>query len=51
MRIDVWTHVLSRAYVEQLEVHGQRGPGAFLLAKRALHDIEFRLRVIDEYDD
>ena len=51
MRIDVWTHVLSRAYVEQLEALGQRGPGAFLLAQRALHDIEFRLRVIDEYDD
>lgn len=51
MRIDVWTHVLSRAYVEQLEVQGQRGPGAFLLAQRALHDIEFRLRVIDEYGD
>ena len=51
MRVDVWTHVLSRAYVDQLEVQGQRGPGAFLLVQRALHDIEFRLRLIDEYGD
>jgi uncharacterized protein len=51
MKIDVWTHVLSPAYVEQLEVEGERGPGAFLLAQRALHDIEFRLHVIDEYGD
>jgi hypothetical protein len=29
MRIDVWTHVLSRAYVEQLEGQGQRGPVRF----------------------
>ena len=45
MRIDIWTHVLTRAYVEQLELQAQRGPGAFLMAQRALHDIEFRLRV------
>ena len=42
---------ISRAYVEELETLGQRGPGAFLLAQRALHDIQFRLRVIDEYGD
>lgn len=51
MRIDVWTHVLSRAYVEHLEGEGSRGPAAFLLAQRALHDIEFRLRVIEDYGD
>ena len=51
MKIDVWTHVISPAYVERLEVQGQQGPGAFLMAQRALHDIEFRLRVLDEYDD
>jgi aminocarboxymuconate-semialdehyde decarboxylase len=51
MKIDIWTHMLSRAYVEHLEVHGQRRPGAFLMAQRALRDIEFRLRVIDEFGD
>ncbi len=51
MRIDVWTHVLSRAYARHLDVQGPRGPGAFLRAQRALHDIEFRLRVIDAYGD
>ena len=51
MRIDIWTHVLSQAYVAQLGAQGQRGPGAFLMAQRALHDIEFRLRVIDAYGD
>ncbi len=49
MKIDAWTHILSPSYVGHLEGRGQQGPGAFLLAQRALHDIEFRLSVIDAY--
>jgi predicted TIM-barrel fold metal-dependent hydrolase len=48
--IDCWTHVLSPSYVARLEAGGGGGPGAFLLAQRALHDIDFRLRVMDGYE-
>ena len=48
MRIDIWTHILSPAYVEHLRAKHPRGRAPFLLAQRALHDIEFRLRVIDD---
>jgi aminocarboxymuconate-semialdehyde decarboxylase len=51
MRIDIWTHVLSPTYVEHLERNRRRGPASFLLAQRAIHDIDFRLSVIDGYDD
>jgi predicted TIM-barrel fold metal-dependent hydrolase len=30
---------------------GGNGPGAFLLAQRALRDVDFRLQVIDDYGD
>ena len=51
MRIDVWSHVLSEAYLAHLDAQAQRGVAAVLRAQRALHDIEYRLRVIDQYDD
>ncbi len=51
MKIDAWTHLLSPSYARQLEAAGGRGPGAFLLAQRALHDVDFRLSSIDLYDD
>jgi aminocarboxymuconate-semialdehyde decarboxylase len=49
VKIDVWTHILSPSYVRHLEDRGHGGPGAFLLAQRALHDVEFRLSVIDPF--
>jgi aminocarboxymuconate-semialdehyde decarboxylase len=50
MRIDIWTHLLSPAYV----THLRREAGArssFFLAQRALHDVDFRLRLADEQGD
>jgi uncharacterized protein len=51
VKLDAWTHILSPSYVGHLEAGGQQGPGAFLLAQRALHDVEFRLSLIDSYPD
>jgi aminocarboxymuconate-semialdehyde decarboxylase len=51
MRIDIWTHVLSPAYVEHLERHGPQGRTSFFLAQRAMHDIDYRLSVINDYGD
>jgi aminocarboxymuconate-semialdehyde decarboxylase len=51
MKIDIWTHVLSPTYVDYLERAGRHGRASFFLAQRAMHDIDFRLSVIDEYDD
>jgi predicted TIM-barrel fold metal-dependent hydrolase len=51
MRIDAWTHFLSPAYVRQLERESTQGRGSFFLAQRALHDLGFRLRLIDDQGD
>jgi aminocarboxymuconate-semialdehyde decarboxylase len=51
MKIDIWTHVLTQAYVSHLDREGRRGRGSFFLAQRAIHDIDFRLSAIDQYDD
>lgn len=51
MKIDAWTHLLSPSYARQLEAAGQHGPGAFLLAQRALREVDFRLGSIDLYND
>src|SRR6516162_6509886 len=51
MKIDIWTHVLSPAYVDHLERCGRQGQAPFFLAQRVMRDIDFRLSVIDEYDD
>ncbi|MGH2411249.1 MAG: amidohydrolase family protein, partial [Chloroflexota bacterium] len=53
MKIDVWTHILSPAYIRQIEAAGHRGPGvdAFLLANRALSDLDRRFEVMDRYGD
>jgi len=49
MRIDAWTHLLSPAYVEQLKRREPRGRASFFLAQRALHDVDLRLRTIDDH--
>jgi aminocarboxymuconate-semialdehyde decarboxylase len=51
MKIDIWTHVLSPAYVDHLERDGRQGQPSFFLAQRAMRDIDFRLSVIDGYGD
>jgi aminocarboxymuconate-semialdehyde decarboxylase len=51
MRIDIWTHLLSPAYVEHLERQGGQGRASFLLAQRAIHDVEFRIQVIEDQGD
>jgi predicted TIM-barrel fold metal-dependent hydrolase len=51
MRIDIWTHLLSPAYVRHLERQGGGGRSAFFLGERALHDVEFRLRLADDQRD
>ncbi len=53
MKIDIWTHILSQAYIQRLEAAGQRGPGpaAFLLANRALYDLDLRFEVMSRYSD
>jgi len=53
MKIDCWTHILTPAYLRHLEELGSNAPGAsaFLLANRALHDLEYRFKVMDAYDD
>jgi predicted TIM-barrel fold metal-dependent hydrolase len=51
MKIDAWTHILSTSYVAHLESAGGRGPGSFLLAQRALRDVEFRLAAMEAYGD
>jgi predicted TIM-barrel fold metal-dependent hydrolase len=43
--------MLSESYVRHLEAVGGNGPGSFLLAQRALHDLDFRLHVMDDYDE
>jgi len=53
MTVDAWTHILTQAYVRRLETAGQQVPqlGSFLLANRGLHDLDYRFRVMDAYDD
>jgi aminocarboxymuconate-semialdehyde decarboxylase len=51
MRIDIWTHLLSRAYVQHLNDEGGGGRNSFFLAQRALHDVDFRLRLVDDQGD
>jgi aminocarboxymuconate-semialdehyde decarboxylase len=53
MKIDAWTHILTPAYLRHIEELGSNAPsaGAFLLANRALHDLEYRFKVMDAYDD
>ena len=53
MKIDAWTHILSPAYVRHLQnaESSASGPGSFLLANRALHDLPSRFRVMDAYGD
>ena len=52
MKIDIWTHFLSPAYVHQLEAaSGGRGFGSFLLANRALHDLDQRFEAMDRFGD
>jgi predicted TIM-barrel fold metal-dependent hydrolase len=51
MKIDAWSHFLSPSYVRHMEAGEQRGPVAFLLAQRALHDADARLRVMDAHAD
>jgi predicted TIM-barrel fold metal-dependent hydrolase len=53
MKIDAWTHFLTPAYLRHLEEQGADAPriGAFLLANRALHDLEFRFNVMDAFDE
>jgi aminocarboxymuconate-semialdehyde decarboxylase len=50
MRTDIWTHFLSPAYVEYLEARQGRS-ASFLLAQRVMHDLPFRLQVIEEHVD
>jgi aminocarboxymuconate-semialdehyde decarboxylase len=52
MKIDVWTHVLSPAYIRHIEETDQVAPtAAFLLANRGLHDLDFRFGVMDRLGD
>jgi predicted TIM-barrel fold metal-dependent hydrolase len=53
MRIDAWTHLLSAAYARQIEAAGQAAPGAaaFLMANRALHDLDRRFGAMDQFGD
>jgi aminocarboxymuconate-semialdehyde decarboxylase len=51
MKIDIWTHVLSPTYMNHLEREGRHGRASFFAAQRAIHDIAFRLSVIDGYGD
>jgi aminocarboxymuconate-semialdehyde decarboxylase len=51
MRIDIWTHLLSPAYVRHLESEVGEGRSSFFLAQRALHDVDFRLRLADDLGD
>jgi uncharacterized protein len=53
VKIDVWTHILSQAYIKRLVAVGQRGPGpaAFLLGNRALYDLDLRFEVMSRYGD
>jgi aminocarboxymuconate-semialdehyde decarboxylase len=37
--------------MDHLEREGGQGRGSFFLAQRAIHDVDFRLSVIDAYDD
>jgi aminocarboxymuconate-semialdehyde decarboxylase len=53
MRIDAWTHILTPAYVRHLEktAGNAPGPGSFLLANSALHNLEHRFKVMDVYGE
>jgi aminocarboxymuconate-semialdehyde decarboxylase len=53
MKIDIWTHFLSSAYVQHLEAgaSGGRAFGSFLLANRALHDLDRRFEAMDRFGD
>ncbi|MBO0838687.1 MAG: amidohydrolase family protein, partial [Actinobacteria bacterium] len=51
MRVDIWTHVLSPTYREQIERSGPAGLGAFLLGNLTLHDLDRRFEVMDRFGD
>jgi predicted TIM-barrel fold metal-dependent hydrolase len=53
MKIDAWTHLLSPAYKRAIEAAGPDAPGTapFLLATRALHDIDYRLELMDQFGE
>jgi len=51
MRIDIWTHLLSPAYVQHLKSSADGGRGSFFLSQRALHDVDFRLRLAEDHGD
>jgi predicted TIM-barrel fold metal-dependent hydrolase len=49
VKIDAWTHMLPPSDIGHVEAVG--GLGSFLLAQRALCDIDFRLQAIEAYGD
>jgi len=53
MTIDVWTHILSATYREQIETAGSAAPRTahFLLANRPLYDLDARFGVMDRFGD
>ena len=53
MNIDIFPHILPKPYFEKIQ---STGPQGMLMAKRIvnvkpLHDIDTRLRIMDEYDN
>ena len=53
MNIDIFPHILPKAYFEKIQ---STGPQGMLMAKRIvnvkpLHDIDTRLRIMDEYEN
>jgi uncharacterized protein len=53
MKIDVWTHILTPAYLHHLQAAAgdTPGPSTFLLANRALHDLDYRFQIMDMYGE
>jgi aminocarboxymuconate-semialdehyde decarboxylase len=53
MKIDAWTHFLTPGYVRYLEKTASNapGPGSFILANRALRDLDYRFKIMDAYGD
>jgi aminocarboxymuconate-semialdehyde decarboxylase len=53
MKIDIWTHILTPAYMHHLQAAtgDAPGPSAFLLANRALHDLDYRFHIMDMYKE
>ena len=53
MNIDIFPHILPKKYFEAIQ---STGPKGMLMAKRIvnvkpLHDVDTRLRIMDEYDN